>query len=61
MKVRGAEAKQHADGKTAPEADTQSRRIHKASGVFVNSVCTSSEPLFRETIRIKLTEPAKAK
>jgi hypothetical protein len=36
------------------------QNVAKITGVFINSISTSSEPLFQETVRVKL-KPAKSK
>jgi hypothetical protein len=56
MKSKATNVRHNTGGKIT--VDNQSQKTHKSSGVFVNSICTSTEPLYRETVRIKL-EPAK--
>lgn len=50
MKRNETEARQQSGAKRT----TDSQKVQKPSGIFVNSICTSAEPSVRQTLIVQL-------
>ena len=52
MKKNQTEARQQSGAKRT----TESQKVEKPSGVFVNSICTLAEPSVRQTLIVQLKQ-----